>query len=139
MMLNILLFLLQILLLSSCITFEAFHRLNEHSLNNARDYEFLMDRIQKKSRHSFDQGIVSSYRNVWGKALYSECKNVPSDSTFIMLYKKNDCSYTYGFLKSVGRLLREHDLHLVSPSSPISINGRLGWVDFPSTCRMFID
>lgn len=99
---------------------------------NYRDYTFRI----REYKFQPSSPLVSSYRHYWGKVIFSECKNLPSDSAYIILTDKNVCNRSGTLFQTVGRLLQEHDLDMISAHGPIVVENRAVWIDFPSgkTC-----
>ncbi|MBP6218220.1 MAG: hypothetical protein KA436_06515 [Oligoflexales bacterium] len=80
-------------------------------------------------------GVLTLYQNQFSKAFYSQCQNYPGDSNYLAILLQQDCvSRPYALFSTIGRLLREHDLPLIHPSSPVLESKRLRWIDFPRPC-----
>lgn len=102
-----------------------------YSPNNIRDYAYL-----NKSNNSgvrSNAGIVEAYSGL-KTVLYSECKNLPSDSAYLRLVSNSDCGGKKAIFLAMARVLREHDLPRVSPHPPLSQHNRLFWPDLPTEC-----
>ena len=82
-----------------------------------------------------DTGLVTAYRSL-GKVMFSECRNFPSDSTFLtLMHQQKTCNTFWSLPQAVSRLLREGDIARIPGYQPIPYQGRLTWVDFPAVCR----
>lgn len=101
---------------------------------NQKDYLWRLSSYAKNSSIGVSP-LITTYRQNWGRILYSECKNVPSDSSYYVIHAQRGCSPIPLFLRTVGRLLREHELYFAASEPPILWNGRLVWVDLNLSCH----
>ena len=98
-------------------------------------YRLQTDWVAPGSKPGQDIGLVSAYRS-FGELLYSECRNFPSDSTFLtLLHQQKNCDTSWSLPQAVSRLLREGDIARIPGYQPIPYQGRLRWVDFPTVCH----
>lgn len=108
-----------------------------HSPGNPLDiaYRLQTDWAVPRPAPVQDTSLVAAYRS-FGKILFSECRNFPSDSTFLtMIHQQKTCDTPWALPQAVSRLLREGDLAKIPGYQPIPYQGHLTWVDFPAVCR----
>lgn len=88
-----------------------------------------------KVRRGSDKGtFLAFYSNVLSPMVFSQCKNVPSDSRYLGALHANNCSPLLSLVESVARLLREHDLASTSKHQPFLMGDHLVWPDNPKPC-----
>lgn len=98
-------------------------------------YRLQTDWVPSQPKPLEDTGLVSAYRSL-GKVMFSECRNYPSDSTFLTLVQQHkSCETVWSLPQAVSRLLREGDIARIPGYLPLPYQGRLTWVDFPAVCR----
>jgi len=129
---NIVILMTACMLLASCHVFRLPIR-DVHVPVNQRDFQWRINTMTVSQKLS-SFPLIQSYRSTWGKVFFSECKNLPSDSTYFMIHTNKHCHGTTTLLRTMGRLLREHDLHISSPFPPLPINGRNAWIDLNLEC-----
>lgn len=107
-----------------------------HQPENYRDYLYFKRRffdgavIQKH-----EVSLVKGYRSL-GAILFSRCKNIPSDSEYVMMLEAYpNCYGGASLARGIARTLWEHDRSDISPRDPINVHGRLRWVDVPYMCK----
>lgn len=124
------------LLVSSCS-----HLPDIYQPSNYKDYKYRLNRIYHRSHAKLpiksnenNAGILYLYRNS-GNLLYSQCKNLPSDSHYLKLSIASGCSPIKSLYLASARTLKEHDLPISANHPPILVGERLGWVQFPKQCQ----
>jgi hypothetical protein len=110
---------------------------SRHHPGNAVDilYRLQTNWVLPSPKPAQPTGVVSDYRSL-GAIMFSECRNFPSDSTFLtLMQQQKTCDTFWSLPQAVSRLLREGDIARIPGYQPIPHQGRLTWVDFPAVCR----